>query len=132
MTELKDSPRITRCGYRCDLCLAYKQNIDGREDKQVISDGWFEYFGFRIPPEKISCDGCLTPDKEKPHLIEEDCPIRACVIDKGIDNCSQCEEFGCEKFETRVVDGKEFEDIPDKDYSRFIRPYENKRRFKSD
>lgn len=132
MTELKDRPRITRCGYRCDLCLAYKQNIDGREDKQVISDGWFEYFGFRIPPEKISCDGCLTPDKEKPHLIEEDCPIRACVIDKGIDNCSQCEEFGCEKFETRVVDGKEFEDIPDKDYNRFIRPYENKRRFKSD
>jgi len=71
----------------------------------------------------------LTPGEEEPHLIDEDCPIRACVLDRGIENCSRCEEYGCRKFETRVVDRYDLEDIPEEDYQRFIRPYENKRRF---
>ncbi len=131
MNEIKEQPIITRCGYRCDLCLAYKENIESEEDKQVISDGWFKYFRFRIPPEDISCDGCLSPKKE-PHLIDEDCPIRACVIEKGIDNCSRCEGYSCEKFETRAVDREDFEKILEEDYQKFVRPYENKKRFKSD
>ncbi|MBS3782594.1 MAG: DUF3795 domain-containing protein [Candidatus Thermoplasmatota archaeon] len=129
MDDIKDRPIITRCGYRCDLCLAYKENIENEKDRKIISNGWFKYFGFRIPPEEISCDGCLTPAKEKPHLIDDDCPVRECVIDKGIDNCSQCEESSCKKFESRVVNKEDFEDIPEEDYHRFIRPYENKRRF---
>jgi len=40
---------ITRCGYRCDLCLAYKPNIEAHpENRQILSDGWYKYFGFRI------------------------------------------------------------------------------------
>jgi len=131
MDEIEEQSIITRCGYRCDLCLAHKENIESQEDKMIISDGWFKYFGFRIPPEEISCDGCLSP-KEEPYLIDDDCPIRACVIDKGVDDCSQCEESSCKKFETRVVDRKDFADIPEEDYQRFVRPYENKRRFESD
>jgi len=128
MDGIEDKPIITRCGYRCDLCLAYKENIETEEDKKIISDGWFKYFGFRIPLEEISCDGCLTTKKE-PHLIDDSCPVRACVIYKGIDKCFGCEDFSCEKFETRVVDREDFEDVPEEDYNRFIRPYENKRRF---
>ncbi len=131
MDEIEEQSIITRCGYRCDLCLAHKENIESQEDKMIISDGWFKYFGFRIPPEEISCDGCLS-SKEEPYLIDDDCPIRACVIDKGVDDCSQCEESSCKKFETRVVDRKDFADIPEEDYQRFVRPYENKRRFESD
>ncbi len=132
MSGLEENSIITRCGYRCDICLAYKENIKSEEDRKIISDGWFKYFGFRIPPENISCDGCLTPAKEEPKLMDDDCPVRACVIEKGIDNCSKCKEFSCKKFKTRVVDRKDFEDIPEEDFDRFIRPYENKRRFESD
>ena len=131
MDGLEEEAIITRCGYRCDLCLAYKEYIESQEDRKIISDGWFKYFGFRIPLEEISCDGCLSP-KEEPRLIDDICPVRACVIEKEIDNCSKCEEFSCKKFETRVVDREDFEDIPEEDYQRFIRPYENKRRLKSD
>ena len=46
---------LSRCGYRCDLCLAYRPHIEAYpEDRQRLSDGWFKYFGFRIPPEEIS------------------------------------------------------------------------------
>ncbi len=125
--EKESRIEIARCGYRCDLCLAYKENIEGKGDKEIISDGWFKYFGFRIPPEDISCDGCLSP-KEDPYLIDDNCPVRACAIEKGINNCSRCVEYNCEKFETRVVDREDFKDILEEDYQRFIRPYESKRR----
>ena len=52
---------LTRCGYRCDLCLAYAPNVSAHpENQQILSDGWFQYFGFRLPPEQIYCDGCLA------------------------------------------------------------------------
>ena len=54
-------PILTRCGYRCDLCLAYWPNITANPaNRQKLSDGWFKYFGFRIPPEEIQCDGCMS------------------------------------------------------------------------
>lgn len=54
-------PILTRCGYRCDLCLAYRPNAErDPANRQILSDGWHRYFGFRIPPEQICCDGCMA------------------------------------------------------------------------
>jgi len=122
---------ITRCGYRCDLCLAYKPNVLKHLDNRIIlSDGWYKYFGFRIPPEEIICDGCMT---ENAHLIDTGCPVRPCVIEKNFSNCSECSEMICEKLKERIVVYEEMlkkmnGNIPEEDYQRFIRPYENKRR----
>jgi hypothetical protein len=58
MTEI-----LTRCGFRCDLCLAYKPNIEKHpENKQKLSDGWHKYFGFRIPPDEIYCEDCMAEE----------------------------------------------------------------------
>ena len=124
-------PIITRCGYRCDLCLAYKPNIENNPtNQQVLSKGWYKYFGFRITPEAICCDGCMS---EEPKLIDQNCPVRPCVIEKGLGNCSECDEYVCEKLKARLVVYEEVEkqvkaEIPEEDYLRFIRPYENKKR----
>ncbi|MBN1965136.1 MAG: DUF3795 domain-containing protein [Anaerolineae bacterium] len=124
-------PILTRCGYRCDLCLAYKPNVEQNpSNQQKLSDGWYRYFGFRLPPAEICCDGCMT---DNPTLIDQNCPVRPCVIEKGLDNCSQCEHYVCEKLTERLVVCEEVqqrmaEDIPEDDYLCFIRPYENKRR----
>jgi hypothetical protein len=127
-------PILTRCGYRCDLCLAYQPNITKNPaNQQKLSDGWHRYFGFRIPPAEICCDGCMSDD---PKLIDLSCPVRPCVIEKGLDNCSQCEHYICEKLTERLV---EFEavknrvgaEIPEDDYQCFIRPFENKRRLEA-
>jgi hypothetical protein len=122
---------LTRCGYRCDLCLAYKPNVEENpSNSQKLSAGWHKYFGFRLPPEKVVCDGCMSDD---PALIDQSCPVRPCVIEKGLDNCSQCEEYVCEKLAERLVVYEEIKgrigaEISEEDHLRFIRPYENRRR----
>lgn len=124
-------PVLTRCGYRCDLCLAYKPNVRSNpQNAQKLSDGWFKYFGFRIPPQHIVCDGCMA---DNPNLIDQACPVRPCVIEKNLANCSQCEQYVCEKLADRIVTYQEIrtevnEEIPEDDYVCFIQPYENKKR----
>lgn len=122
---------MTRCGYRCDLCLAYRPNVERNPTNQKkLSDGWYQYFGFRLPPLEICCDGCMS---DNPQLIDKDCPVRPCVIDRGLENCSQCERYVCEKLVERLVileevQGRMNAEIPPDDYRCFIHPYENKLR----
>ena len=122
---------LTRCGYRCDLCLAYKLNVEQHpENQQILSDGWFKYFGFRIPPAKIVCDGCMA---DNPKLIDQQCPVRPCVISRNLSHCGECESYGCEKLQERWVVYEETaqkigQPIPIEDRERIIAPYENKKR----
>lgn len=122
---------LSRCGFRCDLCLAFRPNVEAHpENRQVLSDGWFRYFGFRIPPEQIVCDGCWA---EAGELIDRACPVRPCVIERSLQNCAACGEYVCERLRYRLVDGDELAartgvPIPAEDREKFIRPYENKRR----
>ena len=124
-------PVLTRCGYRCDLCLAYRPNLESNpENRQILSDGWFTYCGFRIPPEEILCDGCLAEDAR---LVDTACPVRPCVIERGLPNCAACGQYICAKLEERMVSREEVRqrmraEIPEEDYQRFILPYENKPR----
>jgi hypothetical protein len=81
-------PVLTRCGYRCDLCLAYRPNVEAHpENRQILSDGWHTYFGFRIPADQICCDGCMSED---PKLIDTACPVRPCVLERGLASCATC------------------------------------------
>lgn len=124
-------PILSRCGYRCDLCLAYRPNVEADPSRQQkLSDGWYTYFGFRIPPREIVCDGCWT---ENGRLIDAACPVRPCVIARGLLNCAQCVDQGCAALEQRLVALADVQrrvswPIADGDYQRFIRPYENRRR----
>ena len=122
---------VSRCGYRCDLCLAYRPSVEVHPaGRQELSDGWHKYFGFRIPAEEIVCDGCIA---EAPRLIDKACPVRPCVIERGLANCAQCPDYACEKLADRLVVYEELAartpfSIPPEDQARFIVPYENKRR----
>jgi hypothetical protein len=94
-------PIMTRCGYHCYLCFAYKPNVaQNPSNQQKLGDGWYECFGFRLSPSEICCDGCVT---DNPKLIDRSCPVRPCVIEKEIDNCSQCEHYVCDKLRERLV-----------------------------
>ena len=125
---------LSRCGYRCDLCLAYRPNVEANpSNQQVLSDGWYKYFGFRIPAEQIICDGCTA---ENPRLIDKACPVRPCVIERGLGNCAGCTDYVCEKLSERLVVFEKLaatipHPIPAEDRERFIAPYENKARLDS-
>lgn len=125
---------LTRCGYRCDLCLAYKPNVDSNPaNRQKLSDGWYKYFGFLLPAEEIVCDGCMSTN---PKLIDQSCQVRPCVIENGLENCSLCDQYVCEKLAERIVVYEEVKrrvnfEISEDDHLCFIFPYENKMRLDS-
>jgi hypothetical protein len=99
-------------------------------NQQVLSDGWYAYFGFRIPANRITCDGCMTEDGKR---IDQACPVRPCVIQGGLATCAECDDYGCEKLAQRWVVYEQVaaqadSPVPEEDRERFIRPYENKAR----
>jgi hypothetical protein len=109
--------------------LDYRPNVETNPaNRQTLSDGWFKYFGFRIPPEAILCDGCMA---DNPKLIDDQCPVRPCVIARELDHCAQCDEYVCDKLKERLVVYEEVRQrvgtaIPGEDRARFVQPYENK------
>jgi len=122
---------LTKCGYRCDLCLAYRGNVENKDERLKLSDAWFEIYGFRIEPENIVCDGCVSCDN--PRLIDKECPVRPCVISKGISNCAECDEYICDKLKQRIVSRKDVErelgrKLSEDEYTCFVLPYESKPR----
>lgn len=125
---------LARCGYRCDLCLAYRPNVERcPENRQALSDGWFVYFGFRIPPERIACDGCFAEDGMR---IDTACPVRPCAIERGHLHCGECPHYGCARLGERFVVYEEIAarrpaPIPPADRARLILPYENRARLEA-
>ena len=119
---------ISLCGMRCGLCMAYRPNIEGHpENRQILSDGWHNYFGFRIPPEEIVCNGCFPDGKP---TLDNECKVKPCVTARGLENCADCDEYKCEKLSSILVTFETIQEkfeqpIPEEDRQRFIFPYEN-------
>jgi len=64
--------------------------------------------------------------------MDPECPVRRCVIEKGLQNCAYCSEYVCKKLEQRIVDYKSIaakfeEPILKEDYEHFIKPYEGRK-----
>jgi hypothetical protein len=54
-------------------------------------------------------------------------------MERGLDNCAQCDEYVCERLAERLVVFEDVQqrvggEIPEHDRACFIRPYENKQR----
>jgi hypothetical protein len=123
--------KISFCGFRCDLCPAYKDNITCDEDRKKVSDGWFKHYGFRIPHEEICCDGCLADDIDNPRRIDSECQVRSCAMKRGLPNCAHCDDFICERLSEKIIDIKKIAKrvggyIAPDDYEKFVRPYDSK------
>ncbi len=117
------------CGYRCDLCPAYNDNINNNHNRQEISRGWKRYFGFEIPAEEIGCVGCIAEGKH----ADADCPVRPCALKKKVENCAQCDDFICEKLRSRVEFAEKLlekwaNNVPEGDYRLFFEPYLSRNR----
>lgn len=119
---------LSKCGYRCDICPAYTENIKCEEDSIKVSQGWKRLFGFEIPPDKIECAGCRNEGRH----ADSDCPVRPCAIKKGVENCAHCADFECGALKTRTgfLDDylKDKTEITKEDYELYIRPYASRER----
>jgi len=84
---------VGRCGLYCGACVIYRAYKDGGDYLRRVAEH------FKIPPEKVRCEGCqvLTPS-----CWGYDCKIVQCLNAKGLDYCFECPEYeaeSCEKFE---------------------------------
>ena len=101
------------CGIVCSECAAYKATQAG--DAAAISEiavEWSQRYGANIPPASVWCDGCLsTGDRRCSHTHQ--CAIRACVLNRGLATCADCDDYGCDKltsFFQFVTDGRTAEE----------------------
>ena len=86
---------LAPCGLYCGVCrilqateendLAYLKRlvrIYARRFPEIAS----------APPEQLLCDGCLSTRR---FLFCQECAIRDCTQQKGVEGCHECSEFPC-------------------------------------
>ena len=83
---------IAICGNRCDVCPAYYSNVKAL-DREQVAGGWLRYHGFGVFFPEQGCRGCPPDQGGPPH---PDCPVRRCVVGRGLSTCSDCQEASCD------------------------------------
>ena len=120
---------VARCGFRCDLCPAFVKNSRTAAERRTGSAAWLKYFGLKVKPESMRCNGCLGEDCADYTFPEKKCAVRRCVIERKLENCSQCAEYPCATIEKRMrgvekVIRRFQNKIPVREFDRFIAPYD--------
>lgn len=89
---------IAYCGLVCTDCIAYlATQKDDNAERQKVVDKWSSE-DYPMTVEDINCDGCLVDSKRLIKFCNE-CAVRACGIEKKVENCAHCDDFACEKLE---------------------------------
>lgn len=130
MLEIKKSPnrKLTMCGYCCDMCKAFVGNIRKKDERELLSDYWKRYFHLNIPVENMNCEGCRCK-KADAHRVDDACPVRVCVQNRKLNDCSECESFPCQTFYTRKglshTEANEIEELDVLSYHEYLGAYDN-------
>jgi predicted nucleic acid binding AN1-type Zn finger protein len=101
-SEKVTSEMIAYCGQNCVKCRIYlaTRETDLKKQRQMreqIASYITKHFGVETRLEDVTdCDGCTTKDGK---LFSEcqNCQIRKCAREKGLENCAYCSEYACEK-----------------------------------
>jgi hypothetical protein len=87
--------KIAYCGIICDGCPVYKATIDNDDElRKNTAKLLKEKFNIDIRPEQVNCMGCRS---EAPIAFTQSCAIKACNLEKHLDNCGECNRFPCDK-----------------------------------
>ena len=133
LLAVKKAPnrKTTMCGYCCDMCKAFAGNVKKNDQRAILSEYWKKYYGLNIPAEKMQCDGCRCK-KDDARRIDGACPVRACVLERKLHDCSACEGYPCQAFLSRKglsleeADGACGLDL--QDYYEYLGAFDNKSR----
>jgi hypothetical protein len=101
---------IAYCGEVCTTCSAYVATWNNDlAALQRVADEWNERDGSSLVAEDCVCDGCLGDGRRISYC--RTCAVRACAIERSLENCAHCADYGCGKLvvcfehsaETKVV-----------------------------
>lgn len=133
LLQIKKKPnrKLTMCGYCCDMCKAFQGNIRKKDERECLSGYWQKYYELNIPIEEIRCDGCRCR-KADAHRIDSECPVRACVLEKQLSDCSECAQYPCETFMARKglshSEADAISELDVKNYYTYLSAFDNKSR----
>lgn len=76
------------CGIDCFNCEVFEPNLtDERRDRLAAR--------LTLSPLEVACRGC----REQGCTLFKDCPTRACILERGLSFCSQCDDFPCARLQ---------------------------------
>jgi hypothetical protein len=87
---------VAPCGIDCATCQIFIAANDPQQAER-LAESWRAGGRPQSKAEWFQCQGCRGDEAK---LWSEDCLIRKCCMDeKGLESCSQCEDFPCETLE---------------------------------
>ena len=78
---------LAPCGLYCGVCGVY---IAHRDNNMKFKEKLTGVYGVGI--DQLKCEGCLS---DTVFTYCRVCPIKNCVMEKGIEGCHQCHDFPC-------------------------------------
>jgi len=87
-----ESVQVCPCGIYPEICPIYIADKGGHTKLKEVLAGVFN-----VTADAIACDGCLS---ETPFVHCQECTIRSCVIEKGVEGCNRCDDFPCTNVES--------------------------------
>ncbi len=93
------APHIAYCGLDCSGCDIYRgTKLEDGQLLQKYADKVFSQFKIEIDPSTLNCHGCRDARPKSGFCAR--CEVRACAINRGLENCAACESYGCEKLQS--------------------------------
>ena len=40
---------------------------------------------------------CIETDRDNFYIFCDECAIKSCILEKGLENCTECSEYPCDK-----------------------------------
>lgn len=92
-----DKTLIGACGIYCRACDHYFANTE--DGGHLLEDAKIKKRVAEHP-----CKGCKAEEEDKICIYCVGCDVRLCSLDKGVDICTECEQYPCGKL-TRFQTG---------------------------
>jgi predicted nucleic acid binding AN1-type Zn finger protein len=88
---------IAACGLDCAKCDAYiaTQANDQTALEKLVEKWRVEFNAPNLTVATVLCDGCMSGGRTIGYCAE--CKIRLCAVERGLENCAACPDYGCEK-----------------------------------
>lgn len=92
---------IAYCGLACNTCPIHLATLEQDESKRLsmrteIAKICTEQYGMSMQIQDVTdCDGCRTGARLFSGCAK--CEIRKCVVERMLESCAFCNDYGCEK-----------------------------------
>ena len=90
---------IAYCGLVCTECPAYRGHKENDiELLERAAKVWSDAYGETLTADSIRCEGCKSASGVKGETCVM-CKVRVCAIDRGVESCALCDDYGCDTLE---------------------------------